>query len=277
MSENESLQPGASEALASESTTSDAGKQGSSRSTQARPGTPTNEILNADGIAIAWDVIEDSARRIGIPKTATEYKIEADAIRTRSRRYKWKKIPHAATLAKRNANSDALVTMTGDLASVIDRHRATVFEKTSKSIAKFRAKAPKNFREFDAADKIARRALGIDEDKPAQQSVLIQINEAIGEHEAPVPVEAHEVFPCNPEPMQLDNNEAGNQGSSEPAPPPRTSECVTPPLESDAPKETANDHPVTKASTPFPTNSETGSHSLTLNAGDSSRRQFVLP
>lgn len=226
----------------------ESGAQGSTRTSQRTPFAPTTEILNADGVAISWELIEETARQIGIPKTAEQFKLPLNTIHSRKKSHKWKKIPDGRALTKTDKGSDAqLSTMTGDLSGEIDRHRAMVFQKTSKSIAKFRAKAPKNFREFDAADKIARRALGIDDDKPAQQSVLIQVNEAIAEHNAPVPIEANEI-PCIPAPLPNESVDEGQQGDD------------TPPAESNAPKESA-----------------TPRGSLTLNPGDSKSRQFVLP
>jgi hypothetical protein len=248
----------------------EAGVQGS---TKPVPFAPTTEIVNADGVAIAWDLIEQTSREFGIPTAASKYKVDQNTIQARKRLKKWKRIPdmrgHRKSMIPANAQ---LQTMEGDLSKHIDRHRATVFEKTSKSIAKFRPKAPRNFREFDAADKIARRALGIDDDKPTLQQTIIKINEAINSEDAQ-PIEA-EVIPCNPEPRNIEASEpsdslgqieSGEQGSNEPSREPAHAPQTEP---------SQNDHTLPMESV---TNHNKPAHSLTLNAGDSKARRFVVP
>src|SRR6202040_1861937 len=99
-----------------------------------------------------------------------------------------------------------------------------------------------------------RRALGIDDSTSTQPSVLIKINEAIDAHESPVPIEAHEVHACTPEPLPIEDSDAGQQGNSEPPPEPAHQTDHTPPAESNAPK-------------------ESDGHAVTLNPGDHSRSE----
>lgn len=218
---------------------------------------PTTAIKNADGIDIAWDMIEAECREHGVATAAVKFKVSAGAIHSRKKLKRWRGIPDARTLTKRDVQADSeLIASGGDLTRVIGGHNARLYEKVSGSIDKFKAKAPKSFKELEVADKLVRRALGVDRDEAVNAPVLIQINEAIGAHESPQPIEAFEVRPCNPsttEPEQHSLGEPVVQGST---------------LQEQPPADT------TKADN---TISEHPARSLTLNVGDSSRRQYVIP
>jgi hypothetical protein len=230
-----------------ESGTSEAGKQGR---TKPEPFKPTSEISNGDGQMIAYDLLEESAREIGIPATAAKYQVNEHALRSRARDHKWKKIPDGRTLAKRNKGTGSeLATTEGDFSSRVAPFRERVFKKMDESLGKFRAKAPKSFKEFDSASKIAERMMGIG-DEGAKIGVLVHINEAIDEHgENMQPIEATEVdaivSPCIPVSRLPDSVQQGNKALPEPA---ASYTDHTPPKES-----------------------------VTLNPDDVSDRRFVLP
>lgn len=159
---------------------------------QLRPGTPTTEIRNADGVAIAWDLIEETAREIGIVQTALRYKVKAATIRMRASVHKWKKIPDGRTLvAGVQGRNIAQNGSDSDLSRHIPAHRERVFKTASDSLGKKKIIPIRSAKDYDIVDRIARRALGIDDNEGGNQQVLIKINEAIEDH-ALKPIEAHE-------------------------------------------------------------------------------------
>jgi hypothetical protein len=144
------------------------------------PFQPTTSTVNFDGVEIAWDIIEESCREIGVIATADKYRVSPITIRARKRDHKWKKIPDGRTLVKQGSKgSRELTSANGDLSAEIAPFRAKAFQKINDSLGKFKAKAPKSFRELDSCVKIGERMLGINEEKPAQQNILIKINEAV--------------------------------------------------------------------------------------------------
>ncbi len=226
---------------------------------QSRVGQPTTSIADVNGNQVSWDLLIESAQSIGIPETAKQFNVNAGAIRLRAKRLKIKGIPDARSIVKgTQGRSDELVAANGDLSGHIPGFRARTFEKIDKSIRAFRPKAPKSFRELDSAVKVGERMLGIGEDTGGRAQTIIQINEAVNDHEASIPIEAT-VIPCDPEPLP---NESGQQGSTSPSREPAHQLVDTPPPESNAPKESE------------PPAIET---SRTLNASDAPRRRFVLP
>jgi hypothetical protein len=239
----------------------DAGQQ---RSTQAKPFTPTTEILSEDGIAVAWDLLEESSRALGIPATALKYNVRADTILKRKRLKKWKDIPDGRTLTKTvEASGAQLATTPGDFTGRIAGYRERVFKKVSDSIDKFKAKAPKSFKELDSASKIAERMMGIG-DETTKIGVLVHLNEAIDQHGDDMqPIEATEVvddaalLPSIPD---SPNSATVQQGSSAPA---RDALSKS--------NEPAQPSPSQSREEP---KRET---SRTLNPNDNSKRQFVLP
>lgn len=70
-----------------------------------------------------------------------------------------------------------------------EEHRRVVFDVAHDSLKLMHPKAPRNFREAEAADKMARRAAGLDVSDTVNQT-LININEAMAADEEPRPVEA---------------------------------------------------------------------------------------
>jgi hypothetical protein len=65
-----------------------------------------------------------------------------------------------------------------------EEHRKVAFDIAHESVSKFKARAPRNFRELEAADKIARRAAGLEVADVVQQT-LVNVNEAIDSFEMP--------------------------------------------------------------------------------------------
>src|SRR5205814_9140448 len=103
--------------------------------------------------------------------------VKEDNSRKRARRYNW---PVAE-------ESDKAVQKAVQNAEVVDRtaqewlgkgnaHRTVVFDKASGAIAKANMTPPQSWREFDLADRAARRAAGLENAEVVQQT-LIHINE----------------------------------------------------------------------------------------------------
>lgn len=225
------------------------GKQGSS--TQHRPGAPTTTILNSEGQAIAWDVVEEFARHSGLAAAASNFKLKRDTVYQRKLSHKWKGIPDGRSLAKVEQGSSVSLDATpGDFTRRITAHRERVFKIASDSLGKKKSIPIKNARDYDIVDKIARRAAGINDDDVATANVLIHINEQIDNHEAATPIEAHEVLPCDTVPL-----------------PPLPNELRI----KDALISEAGEQSQVKQSVVAPETSRT------LNVGDAKRRQFVLP
>jgi len=85
-----------------------------------------------------------------------------------------------------------------------ETHREVAFEKAHESIKLFKPKAPKSFRELEAADKVARRAAGL-EVADTVQATLINVNEAIDSY-ADQPQEAEIIEgETPPEPATLES------------------------------------------------------------------------
>jgi hypothetical protein len=178
------------------------------------PGTPTTSIKNADGVAVAWEVIEDESRRIGIIATADKLKVNASAIRTRMKRHKWKGIPDGRTLVAQEKQSVTNSSdQPGDFSSRVVAHRENVFKKATDSLGKVKRIPVHNAKDFDIVDKIARRAAGIDDNEMGKTAVLIHINDAIEAHGENQPIEAT-VIPCLPAPVHSLGNGPENQGDS---------------------------------------------------------------
>lgn len=200
--------------------------------TQVAPGTPTTSILNADGNAIAWDVIEERARSSGIVETAEFFKVNAKTIRSRSVNHKWKGVPDGRALAAAAKKAVAKSQDTpGDFSGRIVAHRESIFKKGVDSLSKKKIIPIRNAKDFDIVDRIVRRAAGIDDSDPRNTAVLIHINEAIDAHGENEPIEATVIEsipaqpganpaalpPESPTPPNPDSSEAGNQsGTSTP-------------------------------------------------------------
>jgi hypothetical protein len=138
-------------------------------------------------VAIPWEIIERTCiAGMTFMDAAKEFGIKEDTIRKRARRYNWpvsKAIGKAVQKAVQNAQ---VVDKTAqDWLSKGNAHRQVVFDKASGAIKKANMRPPKSWKEFDLADRAARRSAGL-ENAEVAQTTLIQINETPDEH----PVEA---------------------------------------------------------------------------------------
>jgi hypothetical protein len=141
---------------------------------------------------INWLPIEQACvGGMDFPTAAITFGEKEDTIRARARRYKWP-TPHAvvkraAALARANTDG-ALDKGAEEWNQKGESHRVMVFDLANKSLKKMKPRAPINFREAEAADKMARRAAGL-ETADVQQAVLIQLNESMERAEDEQPIE----------------------------------------------------------------------------------------
>jgi len=141
--------------------------------------------------AIRWDVIERTCiAGMTFMSAAKEFGIKEDTLRKRARRYRWP-IPRAIGKAVQKAvqNSEVAARAAQDWLSKGEAHRRIVFDKASGAIAQAKMCPPRSWRDFDLADRTARRAAGLESAEIVQQT-LIQINEAIDDFDQPRPIEA---------------------------------------------------------------------------------------
>jgi hypothetical protein len=122
----------------------------------------TTEITNTDGAKVAWSDVKNACEVEGL--TITEVK------------------KRAKELQKRETE---LTTTAGQWLKRGEAHRLLVFDKATGAIEKARMRPPKSWKEFDLADRAARRAAGLENADVVQQT-LIHINEIDAEQ----PIEA---------------------------------------------------------------------------------------
>jgi hypothetical protein len=189
----------------------------------APPFQPTTSVLNDKGEHVAWDLLEQSCKEIGLPSTAQKYGVKLKALHARKKSHKWRGCPDARTIVKvKQGSSGEVIANSDDLSQHIAPYRARMFKLANDSLGKKKSIPLRNAKDFDTASRIAERMLGIGDDDKQSQHVLIAINE-LAEHEAPEPIEA-DVVPCStdsqtaqhPEAEQhsLGDSEAVKQGSS---------------------------------------------------------------
>jgi len=183
---------------------------GKARSLQTKPGEATTTIVNADGDVIAWDAVKEACHcttfcnkdeMMTAREAADHFKIDQQAIYGRAKRYKWKLVNGSKRF---NEARRAAI----DWAKRGEDHRELAFQIGHQSVKRFKPRAPKNFRELEIADRITRKAAGLETAEIVNQT-LVHINEAIEDHgdqqvvEANV-VEAEEALPeSTPEPPAL--------------------------------------------------------------------------
>lgn len=129
-------------------------------------------------VAIPWEIIERTCiAGMTFMDAAKEFGIKEDTIRKRARRYKWP-VARAIGQAVQKAVQNAEVTerTAQDWLTKGEAHRAVVFDKASGAIKKANMQPPKSWKEFDLADRAARRAAGLENAEVVQQT-LIHINE----------------------------------------------------------------------------------------------------
>jgi hypothetical protein len=122
---------------------------------------------------------------------ALQFGVKEGTIRKRASRYSWplpKVIRDAiesrrTSVAKREANAAIIEKVVENWEERGETHRKTVFDLAHESLRKMKPRAPKNFREAEAADRMARRASGLENVDTIHQT-LIQVNEAINDSDA---------------------------------------------------------------------------------------------
>ena len=129
-------------------------------------------------VVIPWDIIERTCiAGMTFMDAAKEFGVKEDTIRKRARRYNWpvsKAIGKAVQRAVQNA--EVVDRTAQDWLAKGNAHRTVVFDKASGAIAKANMTPPRSWREFDLADRAARRAAGLENAEVLQQT-LIHINE----------------------------------------------------------------------------------------------------
>ena len=120
---------------------------------------------------------------------AEEFAVKEDTIRKRARRYNWpvsKAI--GKSVQKAVQNTQVAERTAHDWLAKSAAHRAVVFDKAHGAITKATIRPPQSWKDFDLADRAARRATGLENTEVVQQT-LVQINEAIDDFDQPRPIE----------------------------------------------------------------------------------------
>ena len=138
--------------------------------------------------AIPWSVIE-RACIVGMTfmTAAQEFGVKEDTIRKRAMRYKWP-VPKTIGKAVQAAvqNEEVIERSAQDWMARSAAHRALVFDRAHEALAKAKMRPPQSWREFDLADRAARRSAGLDNEENVQQTLLVQINERINDWDQPI-------------------------------------------------------------------------------------------
>lgn len=130
---------------------------------------------------------------------AALYNIKVDTISRHIRRQQLavpgqafhKNIEQKLAVAVDKAVAKIAPTLITNWAEKGEEHRNLAFEKAHESIKKFKPKEPKSFRELEAADKVARRAAGLETADTIQQT-LVNVNERIEDFDEVVEAEVVE-------------------------------------------------------------------------------------
>jgi hypothetical protein len=129
-------------------------------------------------VSIPWGIIERTCiAGMTFMDAAREFGVKEDTIRKRARRYNWpvsKAIGKAVQRAVQN--TEVTERAAQDWLTKGEAHRAVVFDKASGAIEKAEMQPPKSWKEFDLADRAARRAAGLENAEVVQQT-LININD----------------------------------------------------------------------------------------------------
>lgn len=108
---------------------------------------------------------------------------------TWTRRNKWPtKAKTKKILAKvgSEVNEQTAQTIAKTLLARGQAHAEKVFAKASLACATSKVSAPKNWKDFEIADRVARRAAGMNDDQTVLNTTLVHINEARDEDIEPV-------------------------------------------------------------------------------------------
>ena len=132
---------------------------------------------------IEWREIELACvSGLTFKEAEARFNVKEGTIRKRALRHNW---PTPAAIGRRakqlatrpNTSQDATINAIAvTLSERGKKHAELVFEKGSKAIAKSKITPPRNWKDFEIADKVTRRAAGLDTAENVQQT-LIQINE----------------------------------------------------------------------------------------------------
>jgi len=129
-------------------------------------------------VPIQWEIIERTCiAGMTFMDAAREFGVKEDTIRKRARRYNWpvsKAIGKAVQKAVQNA--EVVDRTAQDWLAKGEAHRAVVFDKASGAIKKAKMRPLESWKEFDLADRAARRAAGLENAEVVQQT-LIHIND----------------------------------------------------------------------------------------------------
>lgn len=134
-------------------------------------------------VPVNWDAIRiEFAHGISIPELARKYSLSQGTLKARSAREKWVDMrpeTHAKGVATglqhgilESAKAGAKV-VGESWAERGESYRRMIFEKTSKLMDQATLAPPKNWKDADVADKMARRAAGLD-------NLETQVNTIIG-------------------------------------------------------------------------------------------------
>jgi hypothetical protein len=148
------------------------------------------EVMPTASAQIPWDeIVRTLQDGMTMPDAARRYHVKYDTIKKYVQR---KHIALPSRTLQGNIEQNLNRVVTAALEKVVDKwaekgekHREVAFDIAHESLKKFKAKAPKSFRELEAADKIARRAAGL-ETADAVQATLINVNEAIANFDGEV-------------------------------------------------------------------------------------------
>lgn len=144
-------------------------------------------------LKVDWLPIEQAcAAGLNFAEAEKKFGVLSGTIRRRAARHKWI-LPKHVAIAVRAKNEIAVQKAAENWLEKGENHRETAFKIASESVKKFRPKAPKNFRELEAADKIARRAAGLDTGEGLTVQTLINLNERMNNHEDETVIEASSV------------------------------------------------------------------------------------
>jgi hypothetical protein len=151
-------------------------------------------------LRVDWEAVEKLAiAGVTYGELSQQFDVPETAVRKRSSRFKWL-VPsaihrRAAQLVASSPNAVTLVTRENlaavaatDWNSRANAQREVAFKLAHESLKRMKPQAPKNFREAEVCDKMARRSAGLENADVVHQS-LIMINDQIEAFDA-TPIEA---------------------------------------------------------------------------------------
>ena len=129
-------------------------------------------------VAIPWDVIERTCiAGMTFMSAAEEFAVKEDTIRKRARRYNWpvsKAI--GKSIQKAVQNTQVADRTAHDWLAKSAAHRAVVFDKAHGAITKATMRPPQSCKDFDLADRAARRASGLENAEVVRSTFLSLVN-----------------------------------------------------------------------------------------------------